>query len=58
MAVKLVLIDCKELLYSRYEGKKRTVTMKADSPLEAEWVEVLRVNPEDLMKVDDDPDCA
>jgi hypothetical protein len=42
--VRLVVIDGKH--YSIYEGRRLLARFKADSHLEAGWIEALRVAPE------------
>lgn len=42
----VVYIDTKRNYYARYDSGKRTHRFEADEPLNAYWVEMLRVTPE------------
>lgn len=41
----VVVVDAKALMYSRYDGKKRTHKAVCNLPLTGEEVETLRVQP-------------
>jgi hypothetical protein len=45
----LVVIDAKELMYKRYSGKTCVLKVKAEAPMSASDVELLRVRPHDLL---------
>lgn len=44
-----VLIDTKNLTYVRYSGRTRLQKVNAEEPLDAYWVEVLRLRPEEII---------
>lgn len=48
--MRLVRIDCKELLYHAYDGSKRENTISSDVPLEPSFVEYFRVNTKEVME--------
>lgn len=45
----LVVIDAKDLMYKRYSGRTCVLKIKAEAPLSAQDIELLRVRPHDLL---------
>lgn len=44
-----VLIDIKSHIYTRYSGRTAVLKVKLEEHISPEWVEVLRVRPEEVL---------